>query len=159
MKIGDVVEDFELPDETGTTRSLTSLLENGPVVLFFYPAALSPGCTAEACHFRDTAAEFAAAGGQPVGISGDSVEKQQEFAGKHTLGYPLLSDPEGTVRSRFGVKRGLTLVPTKRQTFVIGTDRRIAEVVKSEVRMSVHADKALEAVRRLSPGRPAAPAE
>ncbi|MQY09504.1 peroxiredoxin [Actinomadura macrotermitis] len=154
MNIGDVVEDFELPDETGTPRTLSALLENGPVVLFFYPAAMTPGCTAEACHFRDTAAEFAAAGAQPVGISGDTVAKQKEFADKHSFGYPLLADPEGVVRARFGVQRGIALAPTKRQTFVIGTDRRVAEIIKSEIRMSVHADKALAAVRALSPSRP-----
>ncbi|MEU8827835.1 peroxiredoxin [Streptomyces sp. NPDC048636] len=147
MDIGDVVDDFELPDETGTARTLSGLLTDGPVVLFFYPAAMTPGCTKEACHFRDITAEFTALGAQPVGISADSVERQAEFADRHSFGYPLLSDPEGTVRERFGVKRGLAAVPTKRVTFVIGTDRRVLEVIKSEFRMSVHADKALEALR------------
>ncbi|QKV91513.1 peroxiredoxin [Streptomyces sp. NA02950] len=147
MDIGDVVEDFELPDETGTVRTLSGLLADGPVVLFFYPAAMTPGCTKEACHFRDIAAEFTAVGARPVGISADSVERQAEFADRHSFGYPLLSDPEGTVRERFGVKRGLAAVPTKRVTFVVGTDRRVLEIVKSEFRMTVHADKALEALR------------
>ena len=77
----------------------------GPVTLFFYPAALSPGCTAQACHFRDLAAEFAALGARPVGISSDAVEPQAEFAGRHSLGMPLLSDADGTVRERFGTYR------------------------------------------------------
>ncbi|WP_329619298.1 peroxiredoxin [Streptomyces sp. NBC_01255] len=148
MNVGDFVEDFTLPDETGTPRSLTELLSEGPVVLFFYPAALTPGCTAEACHFRDLAAEFRAAGALPVGISTDAVERQLEFAERHSLGYPLLSDPDGTVRDRFGVKRGFSLAPTKRITFVIGQDRRVREVVRSELRMSAHADRALAALRR-----------
>src|SRR3954471_22177474 len=114
MKTGDTVADFELPDQTGTPRRLSALLADGPVVLFFYPAAMTAGCTAEACHFRDLAAEFAAVGARPVGISGDTVDKQQEFAGKHTLGMPLLSDADGTIRERFGVKRGFSLAPTKR---------------------------------------------
>nr|WP_128374604.1 peroxiredoxin [Streptomyces cavernae] len=147
IEVGDVVEDFELPDETGRLRQLSGLLAEGPVVLFFYPAALSPGCTAEACHFRDLAAEFAAAGGRPVGISGDAVEKQQAFTQKHSLGYPLLSDPDGTIRERFGVKRGFSVLPTRRVTFVIGQDRKVLEVVRSEVKMSVHADRALAALR------------
>ncbi|WP_308295036.1 peroxiredoxin [Streptomyces sp. NK08204] len=145
--IGDKVEDFALPDETGATRRLTELLAEGPVVLFFYPAALTPGCTAEACHFRDLAAEFAAVGAQPVGISGDSVERQQEFAGRHTLGMPLLSDTDGTIRERFGVKRGFSLAPTKRVTFVIGQDRTVLDVVRSELRMNTHADRALTTLR------------
>ncbi|MFE0351379.1 peroxiredoxin [Streptomyces griseoluteus] len=147
LQVGDTVEDFTLPDETGTERRLTELLADGPVVLFFYPAALTPGCTAEACHFRDLAGEFAAAGARPVGISGDTVEKQQEFAGRHTLGMPLLSDTDGTIRERFGVKRGFTLAPTKRVTFVIGRDRTILEIVRSELRMNTHADRALAALR------------
>ncbi|MFI5967569.1 peroxiredoxin [Streptomyces asoensis] len=144
---GDLVEDFSLPDETGTVRSLTELLADGPVVLFFYPAALTGGCTAEACHFRDLAAEFAAVGARPVGISGDSVDRQQEFTGKHALGMPLLSDADGSVRERFGVKRGFSLAPTKRVTFVIGQDRTVWEVVRSELRMNTHADRALEVLR------------
>lgn len=147
MNVGDIVEDFTLPDETGTPRSLTGLLADGPVVLFFYPAAMTAGCTAEACHFRDLAAEFRAAGAQPVGISSDSVARQQEFADRHSLGYPLLSDPEGTIRGRFGVTRGFSLAPTKRVTFVIDEERRIVEVVRSELRMSVHADRALAALK------------
>ncbi|MFD4632431.1 peroxiredoxin [Streptomyces sp. NPDC058284] len=148
--VGDTVEDFTLPDETGAPRRLSELLREGPVVLFFYPAALTPGCTAEACHFRDLAAEFAAAGARPVGVSGDGVGKQREFTERHSLGFPLLSDPEGVVRGRFGVARGFSLAPTKRVTFVIGKDRTVVEVVRSELRMSAHADRALAAVRRLA---------
>jgi thioredoxin-dependent peroxiredoxin len=151
MKTGDTVEDFELPDEQGVPRRLSTLLADGPVVLFFYPAAFTPGCTAEACHFRNVAAEFRAVGAQPVGISGDSVQRQAEFSNRHSLGYPLLSDPDGAVRARFGVK-GNFITRTRRTTFVIDTDQRVLEVIRSEVRMNVHADKALDALRR----RPAA---
>ena len=148
MKVGDFVEDFELQDENGVSRKLSGLLADGPVVLFFYPAAFTAGCTAEACHFRDVAGEFRSVGAQPVGISPDSVDRQADFATRYSLGYPLLSDPEGSVRAQFGVTRGIALAPTKRVTFVIDTDRRVLEVVKSEIRMSVHADKALDALRR-----------
>ncbi|MER6125516.1 peroxiredoxin [Streptomyces sp. NPDC001795] len=147
IEVGTKVEDFALPDETGTVRRLSEILAEGPVVLFFYPAALSPGCTAEACHFRDLAAEFAAVGARPVGISGDRVDRQQEFAGRHTLGFPLLSDEDGTIRERFGVKRGFSIAPTKRVTFVIGEDRTVLEVVRTELRMNAHADRALAALR------------
>ncbi|MEU6368739.1 peroxiredoxin [Streptomyces sp. NPDC046931] len=147
IEVGTRIEDFALPDETGTQRRLSELLTEGPVVLFFYPAALTPGCTAEACHFRDLAAEFAAVGARPVGISGDDVDRQREFTGRHALGFPLLSDADGTVRERFGVRRGFSLAPTKRVTFVIGEDRTVLEVVRSELRMSAHADRALAALR------------
>ncbi|WP_327358712.1 peroxiredoxin [Streptomyces sp. NBC_01304] len=147
VAVGDKVEDFTLPDETGTERRLSDLLASGPVVLFFYPAALTPGCTAEACHFRDLAGEFGAVGATTVGISGDPVERQQEFTERHSLGFPLLADPEGVVRGRFGVARGFSLAPTKRVTAVIGQDRTVLHVTRSELRMSAHADQALEAVR------------
>ncbi|MEU4877724.1 peroxiredoxin [Streptomyces sp. NPDC021608] len=150
-EVGDLVDDFALPDETGAVRTLTGLLADGPVVLFFYPAALTPGCTAEACHFRDLAAEFAAVGARPVGVSADSVERQQEFADRHTLGMPLLSDEDGAVRERFGVKRGFSLAPTKRVTYVIGRDRTVLEVVRSELRMNTHADRALAVLRDRRP--------
>jgi thioredoxin-dependent peroxiredoxin len=146
---GDLVDDFELPDETGTPRKLSDFLASGPVVLFFYPAAMTAGCTAESCHFRDLAKEFADVGAVRVGISRDSVSKQKQFADKHGFGYPLLSDPDGTIARRFGVRRGLALGPlvTKRMTFVIGTDRRVLDVIHSEVSMAAHADRALAALR------------
>ncbi len=147
MNVGDIVDDFELDDEQGVRRSLAGLLADGPIVLFFYPAAMTAGCTAEACHFRDIAAEFRAVGAHPVGISGDSVQRQAEFAARHSFGYPLLSDRDGTVRERFGVKRDIGFSSTKRVTFVIDTDRRVLEVIKSEIRMNAHADKALAALR------------
>jgi thioredoxin-dependent peroxiredoxin len=146
MQPGDVVEDFELPDQDGVPRRLSDLLADGPVVLFFYPAALSSGCTAEACNFRDLAAEFREAGAQRVGISRDLPERQKQFAEKHGFDYPLLSDPSYVVASALGVKRKLPLGPlsTKRMTFVIDIDRRVLEVIHSEMNMNDHAGRALE---------------
>jgi peroxiredoxin Q/BCP len=150
MKRGDVVPEFELPDQSGTVRSLTDLLTGGPMALFFYPAAMTPGCTKEACHFRDLAAEFAAVGASRVGISTDPVAKQAKFADSQRFDYPLLSDENGDVAQLFGVKRGLLgkLLPVKRTTFVIDTDRRVLDVIASEVSMDTHADKALEVLRQ-----------
>jgi thioredoxin-dependent peroxiredoxin len=149
MKPGDTVADFELPDQTGTPRKLSDLLSSGPVVLFFYPAAMTPGCTKEACHFRDLAGEFAAVGANRVGISVDAIDKQAKFADKENFDYPLLSDTDGKIAAQFGVKRGLLgkLIPVKRTTFVIGTDRRLLDVISSELSMDTHADKALETLR------------
>jgi peroxiredoxin Q/BCP len=144
VRSGDLAPDFELADQDGKMRKLSTLLEDGPVVLFFYPAALTYGCTKESCHFRDLAAEFSALGAQRVGISADEVDKQKEFSDKHSFDYPLLSDSDRTVAEAFGVKRGrFSLSPTKRSTFVIGRDRRIIEVISSEVSMNTHADRAL----------------
>ena len=148
MKVGDTAPDFELPDETGTPRRLGELLETGPLVLFFYPAAMTRGCTVESCHFRDLAAEFAELKASRVGISPDDVAKQRAFSDKHTFDFPLLSDPDGEVATRFGVRRAFGPLLTRRHTFVIDTDRTVLEVVKSELRMAVHADRALEILRQ-----------
>ena len=133
----------------GDERTLSTMLLNGPVVLFFYPAAMTKGCTKESCHFRDLAAEFAALGAQRLGISMDSVEKQAEFTAKNDLDYPLLADVNGDVAKLYGVKRSLDALKVKRTTFVIGQDRRITEIINSELSMNTHADKSLDALRVL----------
>ena len=143
MNPGDLAPDFSLPDQNGTILSLDSLVANGPVVLFFYPLALSTGCTKETCHFRYLHGEFKKLGAQPIGISMDEVAKQSEFADLNNLDYPLLSDPDGTVAMSYGVKRGFDVLKTRRSTFVIGRDRRIIKVIKSEINMNKHADEAL----------------
>ena len=148
LRAGDTAPDFELSDDSGQVRRLSDMLTEGPVVLFFYPAAMSPGCTAESCHFRDLAAEFAAVGAQRVGISADGVDRQHQFSTRHGFDYPLLSDKDRSVAEAYGVKRGLGVLPTKRATFVIGTDGRLIDVISSEVRMNHHADRALEVLRR-----------
>jgi peroxiredoxin Q/BCP len=154
MKVGDLAPDFELSDQSGTPRKLSALLESGPVVLFFYPAAMTSGCTKEACHFRDLAAEFTAAGVQRVGISRDEVAKQKQFADKHSFDYPLLSDVSGSVAEIFGVARGKLGqrlgAPVKRWTFAIGTDQKVAAAIHSEVNMDTHADQALAALSTAS---------
>ncbi len=144
---GDTVDDFELPDQTGTPRKLSDLLADGPVVLFFYPAAMTYGCTKESCHFRDLATEFKEVGATRVGISADRVDKQAKFSDKHGFDYPLLSDTDKKVAAMFGVTQGFKLGPVKRMTFVIDRDRKILEVIRSELRFDTHADRALEVLR------------
>ena len=149
MQIGDVVPDFKLDDQDGNERTLSTMLLSGPVVLFFYPAAMTKGCTKESCHFRDLAAEFPALGAQRVGISMDSVAKQSEFTAKNSLDYPLLADVDGEVARQYGVKRTLDLLKVKRTTFVIGRDREWWRSSTSEINMNAHADRALDALRAL----------
>ncbi len=148
MNQGDQVPDFELPDQDGTPQRLSTLLTDGPVVLFFYPAAMTSGCTAESCHFRDLASEFAQAGAQRVGISTDPVAKQKQFAAANGFDYPLLSDEAGAVAAMFGVKRRFGPLPVKRKTFVIDVDRTITAVISSEFSMAKHADEALARLAR-----------
>jgi peroxiredoxin Q/BCP len=170
MIAGDKAPDFTLYDHTGRPRMLSALLSDGPVVLFFFPLASSPICTAQACHFRNLSDEFARLGAQRVGISTDTVDKQAHFAQQRAFDYPLLSDEDGVVSEMFGVHRGrlpklrksvmareaggrgrharrrgllARLLPVRRTTFVIDTDRTILKVVSSEVRAMVHADQTL----------------
>ncbi len=170
MIAGEKAPDFTLCDHTGRPRTLSALLSEGPVVLFFFPLASSPICTAQACHFRDLSNEFATVGAQRVGISTDTVDKQAHFAKQRSFDYPLLSDEDGVVSELFGVRRGrfaklrrsvverqsarhgrhtrrrgllARLLPVRRTTFVIDTDRTVLKVVANEVRASVHADQTL----------------
>lgn len=149
MNSGDRAPNFELPDQEGNAVRLADLLEAGPVVVYFYPAALTPGCTKESCHFRDLSAEFAALGASCVGISADPVDKQKRFDTTHSLGFPLLSDTERKVADEFGVKRSVGFLPNKRATFVIDRGGIVREVISSELNMNTHADRALDALRRL----------
>ena len=170
MIAGDKAPDFTLYDHTGRPRTLSALLSDGPVVLFFFPIASSPICTAQACHFRDLSSEFAAVGAQRVGISTDTVDRQAHFAQQRSFDYPLLSDADGVMSEVFGVRRGrlaklrksvvareaarrgrhsrrrgllARLMPVRRTTFVIDTDRTVLKVVSNELRASVHADETL----------------
>lgn len=149
LEAGDRAPDFTLPDQSGSPVTLSSLLTAGPVVLFFYPAAETPVCTKEACHFRDLAADFAAVGAQRLGISKDSVEKQAGFASHHALDYPVLSDPAGSVAELYGVKPALfrRLGPLQRTTFAIDRDGTIKRVVEGMLKAEIHADEALAAFR------------
>ena len=174
MIVGDRAPDFTLSDHTGRTRSLSGMLADGPVVLFFFPLASSPICTAEACHFRELGREFESLGVQRVGISTDTVAKQARFASQRAFDYPLLSDTRAVVSGEFGVRRSLLarlgqalirrqdarhgrhsqrrllvrlLLAAKRATFVIDIDRTVLKIVSSELRASVHADLALAFLR------------
>lgn len=138
--------DVELLDQHGVTVRLADLTAEGPVVVFFYPRAMTSGCTRESCHFRDLAAEFAEVNATRVGVSADSVDRQAKFDQRNDLGYPLLSDPDGVAATAFGVTRPGPLW-NRRATFVIDRDGTVLESLSSELNMDVHADRALEVLR------------
>jgi thioredoxin-dependent peroxiredoxin len=145
----DVAYDFTLPDQDGNDRTLSTMAKDGPVVLFFYPAALSAGCTKESCHFRDLNAEFTSLGAQPVGISMDRADRQAQFSKKNGFHFPLLADEDGDIARHYGVKRALGFLKVKRATFIIDQDMVVRDVIHSEVNMNSHADHALEALAAL----------
>ena len=126
---GDLAPDFTLDDQDGTPVTLSSL-RGSRVVLYFYPEAMTPGCTTEACDFRDSLNSFKSAGVRVVGVSKDDVAKLKRFAERDGLNYTLLSDEDLAVQQTYGVwgekmLYGKTVVGSIRSTFVIGEDGRI----------------------------------
>jgi thioredoxin-dependent peroxiredoxin len=139
---GDRIPDLDVTLHTGEVTRLSALAADRPLVVFFYPKAFTGGCTAEACHFRDLAAEFERAGAGRVGVSRDDVATQARFADDHGFDYPLLADPGGEVAKAFGAKRPGPLW-SKRQTFVVDRDLTLLATISSETDMEKHADEAL----------------
>lgn len=122
---GEKAPDFTLPDQDGNDVSLHDLLKEGAVVIFFYPRAFTPTCTAEACAFRDSFEEFADAGARIVGISADPVDRQKAFHDKYQLTFPVLSDPETNVYDAYGLRassKSSLWQMNDRVTFVIDRD-------------------------------------
>lgn len=146
LRDGQPVPDVTATAHDGSPVRLADLLADGPVVLFFFPRAHTRGCTAETCHFRDLAGEFAELGARPVGVSRDRVTRQASFADSTGVDFPLLADEDGEVARRFGVKRPGPL-GSKRHTFVIDADGTLLGTIRSETNMSVHADRALALLR------------
>jgi len=137
--------EIEAPDQTGTVRTLSEM-RGEVVVLYFYPRDATPGCTAEACAFRDAWDRFEQAGAQVVGVSTDDVEAHAAFAEEHELPFPLLADPDGAIAARYGVP--VTAGYAKRMTFLIDREGIIRRVFE-EVDPGVHADEVLAAIAEL----------
>ena len=152
LAIGAKAPDFSLPRDGGGSVSL-SALAGKPVVLFFYPKANTPGCTTEARDFTALLAAFEAAGATVLGLSRDSVKKQENFVAKQELGMPILSDVDGRVCEAYGVwgekkMYGKTFLGITRTTYLIGADGKVAQVWP-KVKVAGHADEVLAAVRAL----------
>lgn len=142
---GEPAPDFTLPDQHGAQVSLAD--HRGQwVVVYFYPADDTPGCTAESCSFRDSHEDFVDAGAVVIGISGDSTESHRRFAEKHDLPFTLLADEQGEVRKRYGVSRTLGLLPG-RVTYVIDPEGIVRKVFSSQFRPTRHIGEALAAIR------------
>lgn len=134
LEAGSPAPDFTLVDQDGAEVSLSDL-RGRSVILFFYPAAMTPGCTTEACDFRDSLAPLEAAGYAVVGISRDAPEKLREFRTRDGLTYPLLSDPDHAVHEAYGAwghkqNYGRTVEGVIRSTFVVDADGRIAHALR-----------------------------
>lgn len=151
MQVGDLVEDFTLPDQDGNAVSL-SQYRGKPVVLFFYPRADTPGCTIEACGFRDQFKKLEKAGAVVLGISRDTVRAQKKFKDKYELPYTLLADSEQVLINRFGLLRNKTMygkpvTGVARTTYVIGPDGRLVHVFEN-VKPEGHAEEVLALLKK-----------
>ncbi len=149
MQIGDAV-DFTLSDQNDASVSLSEF-RGSPVVLFFYPRADTPGCTTEACEFRDLYTDLKAAGAVLLGISRDTPGKQRKFAEKYSLPYTLLADPEMTVARQFDVVKqgsmyGKPVTKVERSTFLFDKDGKLRAEFRA-VKPEGHAAEMLAAVR------------
>lgn len=137
---------FSLKDQDGNLVELKSFLGKKTIVLFFYPQDETPGCTAEACSFRDNYIGFTAHNAQVIGISSDSEASHQKFRARHTLPYPLLSDPKGEVALSYGVKKRFGFLKD-RVSFVIDPQGIIRHAYSSQMQVHKHIDECLRAVQ------------
>jgi peroxiredoxin Q/BCP len=145
LKAGERAPEFTLPDETGADRSLTELLSGGAIVLYFYPADFTPGCTRQACVLRDLHQEIEKAGLRVVGISPQSPESHAKFRAKYNLPFVLLSDQHKAVIKMYGVNGPLGIA-VRRASFLIDGGRRIRDVVLADFMIARHADFVRKAI-------------
>lgn len=148
IQVGDTAPDFTLKNQAGTPVTLSELLRQKAVVLYFYPKDETIGCTAEACSFRDAYEDFKDAGAEVVGVSSDSAESHQRFASHHRLPFILLSDEGGRVRKLYGVKPNLFGLLPGRVTFVIDRSGKVRHIFNSQVRATRHVSEALAVLKQ-----------
>ncbi len=149
LEEGSMLPDVTLVDKAGKNVKLRDWVGKGPLVVYFYPKDDTPGCTAEACSFRDQYEDFVGAGAEVIGISADGQGSHEQFSSKYKLPFVLLSDKDGSARKAFRVENVLGILP-RRVTFVADAKGKIRHVFESQVRAGAHVDRALEIVRGLS---------
>ena len=152
VKVGDRAPDFTLPSLTGEPVSLETFLGKKNIVLYFYPKDNTPGCTTEACSFRDSYEVFQEAGAEVIGISSDSEKSHQQFAKQYRLPFILLSDLGGVVRKFYGVPATFGLLPG-RVTYIIDKQGIVRHIFSSQFAPQMHVAEALKVLKELSESR------
>lgn len=148
VKVGDVAPDFTLPSKTGESVSLSDFRGQKAVVLYFYPKDDTPGCTAEACAFRDSYQVFQDAGAEVIGVSGDSTQSHAQFATKYNLPFTLLSDTGNQVRKLYGVPATLWVLPG-RVTYILDKEGVVRHIFDSMLDFKAHVDEALHTLKAI----------
>ncbi|MBK7172295.1 MAG: peroxiredoxin [Bacteroidales bacterium] len=148
LKIGSTIPSFTLPDQNGSLFDINSVIGKKNVVIYFYPKDDSPGCTAQACSFRDQFEVFKEADAVIIGISGQSVESHKEFAIKHRLTFTLLSDKGNKIRKQFGVPTNLLGLLPGRVTYVADKTGKVIYIFNSQMQASRHVDEALRILKQ-----------
>ena len=145
LKAGERAPEFTLPDDTGTDRSLTDFLTGGPIILYFYPADFTPGCTRQACALRDLHADILRAGLRVVGISPQSPKSHAKFREKYKLPFILLSDQQKTVTKMYGLNGPLG-IGVRRATFLVDGSRHIRDAVLADFLIGRHQEFVRKAI-------------
>jgi peroxiredoxin Q/BCP len=145
---GSLAPNFTLPSQSGKMVSLRDFLGKKPVILFFYPKDDTPGCTKEACAFRERHEDFRELNAEVIGISSDPVESHRSFAAKHELPFTLLSDEGGKVRKLYGASSTFGLVPG-RVTYVLDEEGVVRHIFSSQLGVEEHVEEALEALHSI----------
>jgi thioredoxin-dependent peroxiredoxin len=149
LEAGNTAPGFRLQTSTGEYVSLEDFHGEKNVVVYFYPKDFTRGCTAEACGFRDSYEEFKNFGAEVIGISSDNQKSHEAFASEHRLPFILLSDPDGSVRKSYGVKKTLGLIPG-RVSFVIDKQGIVRHVLSSQSKATAHVGEALAVLKSLT---------
>lgn len=149
IKTGDKCPTFELKDQEGNLRESKEFFNKKALVLYFYPKDDSPGCTAQACSFRDAYEDLLESGAEVVGVSGDTLEQHKKFAKKHNLPFTLLADTNNKLRKQFGVPANLFGLIPGRVTYVMDSEGTVRGVFNSQLDVKGHVKKALEIIEKL----------
>jgi peroxiredoxin Q/BCP len=149
VNVGDKAPDFTLDSQTGENVTLSDFFGKKNVVLYFYPKDETPGCTREACTFRDSYELFTDLGAEVIGVSADTVESHKAFAEHHNLPFTLLSDLDNNVRKLYGATSTLGFIPG-RVTFIIDKKGVIRHVFSSQLQPEKHIEEAKEVLKRIN---------
>ncbi|MCK0132552.1 peroxiredoxin [Flavobacteriaceae bacterium F08102] len=148
LKIGDKVPEFELKNQHNETFNSFSVIGTQPVVLYFYPKNDTPGCTKEACKFRDEFEVFTDMGVQVIGVSSDDVASHKAFAEKYNLPFTLLADVDKRLRKMFGVPTNFMGLIPGRVTYIINKDGVITDIFDHQMNAEKHIEEAIESLRK-----------